>query len=254
VEEFVIQEHVTSGRGALISSPGLLRGVKLLGLNSANGHRYTPAALERAVSLYEGVKVNVDHPPRGMEGGPRAYRDRIGRIENVRVAADGLFGDLRFNPEHPLAKQLVWDAEHAPENLGLSHNAQGRGRRDGEAFLVEEITAVRSVDLVADPATTRGLFESRQPAESALLEQIHRIEQQLTQLQSEHAITRLLASSGLPTEALTPRFYQTLTEAQDDIVRRRLIEDRRRTWSTMPASSTVSVASTPAEFAKRLKQ
>lgn len=196
----------------------------------------------------------VTHPPRGLESGPRAYRDRIGRIENVRVATDGLFGDLRFNPEHPLAKQLVWDAEHAPENLGLSHNAQGRGRRDGEAFLIEEITAVRSVDLVADPATTRGLFESRQPAETTLLEQMNRIEQELTRLQSEHAVTRLLASSGLPSEVLTPQFCQTLTEAQDEVARRRLIEDRRRTCSATPSSSAFRMASTPAEFAQRLKR
>lgn len=64
----------------------------------------------------------------------------------------------------------MWDAEYAPENVGFSHNILARTtpQQDG-TLLVEEITKVRSVDLVADPATTRGLFESQnpQPSESS---------------------------------------------------------------------------------------
>ena len=59
-----------------------------------------------------------------------------------------------------MAEQLAWDAEHAPENVGFSHNVEARIGRRGERVVVEAITRVQSVDLVADPATTRGLFES----------------------------------------------------------------------------------------------
>lgn len=145
----------------------ILRGVKILGLSSLNGRQYAPEALSRAQKLYENAKVNVNHPKESPQA-PRDYQDRIGSIQNVRYREkDGLYGDFHFNPCHPLAEQLKWDAEHAPENVGFSHNIMARTvpQKDG-TLLVEEITSVRSVDLVADPATTHGLFEAQnQPDE-----------------------------------------------------------------------------------------
>jgi hypothetical protein len=142
---------------------GLLRGVKLLGLASKNGREYPEATLARAAALYEGAKVNVNHP-KGHPLAPRDYQDRLGTIRNVVARpGEGLFGDLQYNRKHALAEQLVWDAEHAPENVGFSHNVQARTAKRGDQTIVEEILAVQSVDLVADPATTRGLFESETP-------------------------------------------------------------------------------------------
>ena len=138
---------------------GMIRGIKILGPRSRNGRDYLPDALARAVGLYEGAKVNVNHP-KGHPLAPRDYQERIGVIRNVaHRAGEGLFADFHFNPKHYLSEQLVWDAEHSPENVGFSHNVQARTRRQGETTLVEEILQVHSVDLVADPATTRGLFE-----------------------------------------------------------------------------------------------
>jgi hypothetical protein len=139
---------------------GVIRGVKILGLQSRNGRSYLPEALARAAGLYEEAKVNVNHP-KGNPNGPRDYQDRIGVIRNVAARpGEGLFADFHFNPKHALAEQLAWDAEHAPENVGFSHNVQAQTRRQGDCLVVEAITKVQSVDLVADPATTRGLFES----------------------------------------------------------------------------------------------
>ena len=139
---------------------GVIRGVKILGLTSRNGRSYLPAALREAAALYENAKVNVNHP-KGHPAAPRDYQDRLGQIRGVELRPEeGLFGDLHFNPKHALAEQLVWDAEHAPENVGFSHNVEARTARRGEEVVVEAITRVQSVDLVADPATTRGLFES----------------------------------------------------------------------------------------------
>jgi hypothetical protein len=139
----------------------VIRGVKVLGLDSQNGRSYLPAALAAAVPLYEGAKVNVNHA-KGHPTAPRDYQDRIGRLRGVHARAGaGLFGDLHLNPRHALAEQLLWDAAHAPENVGFSHNVQARtAQREGRT-VVESIVAVHSVDLVADPATTRGLFESQ---------------------------------------------------------------------------------------------
>lgn len=156
-----LQEYFDS-RGVSVRvdrEAGIIRGVKILGLESRNQRSYLPDALARAVPLYEGAKVNVNHP-KGHPGGPRDYQDRLGTVRNVTVRPDeGLFGDLHFNPRHALAEQLVWDAEHAPENVGFSHNVEARTARRGQRVVVEAITRVQSVDLVADPATTRGLFE-----------------------------------------------------------------------------------------------
>jgi hypothetical protein len=143
---------------------GVIRGVKILGLQSRNGRTYLPEALAQAASLYEEAKVNVNHP-KGNPGGPRDYQDRIGTIRNVSVRGEeGLFADFCFNPKHAVAEQLLWDAEHAPENVGFSHNVEARTARRGDRVVVEAITRVASVDLVADPATTRGLFETQAAA------------------------------------------------------------------------------------------
>lgn len=161
-----LREFVDS-RGVTIRvdrAEGVIRGVKILGLHSHNGRTYLPETLARAVELYEGAKVNVNHAKTGPLA-PRDYQDRIGVIRNVAVRdtegpAAGLFADFHFNPKHQLAEQLTWDAEHAPENVGFSHNVLARTARRGDRVVVEAITKVQSVDLVADPATTRGLFEA----------------------------------------------------------------------------------------------
>jgi hypothetical protein len=110
---------------------GVIRGVKVLGLASRNARRYLPAALARAMNLYEGAKVHVNHP-KGSAHAPRDYQERIGALRNVEFRdGEGLFGDLHFNPGHALAEQLAWDAEHAPENVGLSHNVLAEVVRRG---------------------------------------------------------------------------------------------------------------------------
>ncbi|MEN6458586.1 MAG: hypothetical protein ABFC63_06615 [Thermoguttaceae bacterium] len=142
---------------------GVIRGVKVLGLESRNGRSYLPEALAKAAPLYEEAKVNVNHP-RGNPGGPRDYQDRIGTVRSVTLRpGEGLFADFHFNPKHALAEQLIWDAERSPENVGFSHNVEARCVRRGDRLVVEAITRVQSVDLVADPATTRGLFEDAAP-------------------------------------------------------------------------------------------
>jgi len=164
----LLQEFVDSGsqRLRVDRKLGVIRGVKLLGLKSRNGRRYRESALAEAVSLYEGSKVNVNHP-KGHPLSPRDYQDRLGVIRGVEFRpGEGLFGDLHFNPKHVLSEQLTWDAEHASQNVGLSHNVLARTSRQGDETEVETITKVQSIDLVADPATTRGLFEQQGDAQT----------------------------------------------------------------------------------------
>ena len=73
--------------------------------------------MAKALPLYEGMRVNVDHVDPGQR---RSLRDRIGLVKNVTLKEDGLYGDFHFNPKHALAEQIAWDAENAPQNLGFS--------------------------------------------------------------------------------------------------------------------------------------
>jgi hypothetical protein len=178
-----LQEY-TDFRGSLLKvdrEGGVIRRVKILGSESANGRTYPAATIVKAANLYEGVKVNLNHPD-DSPSTPRRYEDRLGALHDVTVAGDGLYADLRFNPKHPVTEQLLWDAEHAPENVGLSHNVRAAiSKKPGGKVVVEEINQVLSVDLVADPATTKGLFEShhRQEEETPM-------ELTLESLQKEH--------------------------------------------------------------------
>jgi hypothetical protein len=133
--------------------------VTVLGLSSRNRRRYTPEAAAGALGLYEGALVNLDHPDR--PDGPRSVRDRFGRLVNVRFEGGRVRADLRYNPEHPFAATLEWFAANDPGAIGLSHNAVGEGKEEAGVFVVRKIVELRSVDLVAEPATTRGLFEGR---------------------------------------------------------------------------------------------
>jgi len=241
---------------------GVIRGVKILGLRSRNGRVYLPEALAQAAPLYEDAKVNLNHP-KGHPARPRDYQDRIGAIRNVELReGEGLFADFHFNPKHALAEQLAWDAEHAPGNVGFSHHVQARTVRRSEELVVEAITRVESVDLVADPATTRGLFEARAQAagtcELAALsvetlcehradlveairaqaaEDLQRLCEELARMQRRETARRMLAECGLPTPdqpsptartVTSPEFFESLLAAETETAMRSLVEERAR--------------------------
>lgn len=247
-----LQEFVDSAGQTLQADTrsSVLRGVKLLGLSSRNGRRYLEPALGKAIGLYEGSKVNVNHHDRGPLA-PRDYRDRIGVVRNVRLRpGEGLFGDLHYNPRHPLAEQLAWDAHHAPENLGLSHNVLARTRASGNEVVVEAITRVQSVDLVADPATTSGLYEHAAVASTApnvaadekaiasLREEVEQLRERLVREARRSAIERALLDEGVGAEergaVLTERFARQLIDAATDEEAVAMIEDRVRVWRREP--------------------
>lgn len=216
-----IREFVDS-RGLKIGidrAGGLIRGVKILGTESRNGRTYLPEAICNAALLYEEAKVNVNHDQK-QPSRPRDYRDRFGVIRNVSIRdGDGLFADFYFNPKHELAEQFLWDAEHAPENVGFSHNVIAQTSRENDQILVEKILKVQSVDLVADPATTSGLFEAlEEPGEelqdgaknvndvaiAEMTESRDRLQEELAQLRAElvqqqrrHRIGQLIIEAGL---------------------------------------------------------
>ena len=148
------------------ASAGVIRGVRVLGRVSRNGREYSDQALSEAARLYQGIGVNLNHADRreatrepSLE---RAVEAGFGWLEAVEVRADGVYGDLHFFKSHPQAAMIVEAAERNPRRFGLSHHAQGRVVRKGEKNVVESIERVRSVDMVQNPATNAGLFESKE--------------------------------------------------------------------------------------------
>lgn len=149
-----------TGRSSRVdTSAGVIRGVKIISRESSNGRRYD--CLKEAARLYEGVSVRVNHQ-HNDDDTDRDADDVLGELRNVRSKPDGLYGDLHYFRSHPMAKRLAEAAERMPSAFGLSHNVSDwDGHYEGGTYVVTAIREVESVDLVADPATTKGLFESR---------------------------------------------------------------------------------------------
>src|SRR5574343_925738 len=143
---------------------GVIKNIKIIGFISENKRKYSPKTLRAAVPLYEGIKVNFNHPKKPND--PRDAEDRFGKFVNVRfVEGEGIFGDLLFLKSHDMAERVCEAAEREELNdaFGMSHNAQGEGAMTKDGFFdVQKITEVRHVDLVADPATTKSLCESKE--------------------------------------------------------------------------------------------
>jgi hypothetical protein len=137
----------------------VIRGCLMTGLISSNKRRYQEAFKQSdAPSLYEAAHSNSNHVEPGQSVD---WRDRIGQWRDVRfVEGAGMVGDLHFNPHCPHTQQLLYFAEQMPGAIGNSHrvNAVGKRGKDG-VFDVLKIEKVFSVDIVADPGTTKGMFE-----------------------------------------------------------------------------------------------
>jgi hypothetical protein len=146
----------------------VIRGAKIIGRESKNGRTYSEAALDSLVGFYENQSVNVDHD-RSKPNPERKMLDGFGVLRNVRKRADGVYGDLHYLKEHALAGVILERAERMPESFGLSHSAEGRVVRKGGKLIVEDVAAVHSVDIVREPATTKGLFESKGEYDMAIM-------------------------------------------------------------------------------------
>lgn len=200
---------------------GVVSGVKILGVKSRNNRVYPLETLRDAAPLYENAKVNVNHPD-GSPTESRKYQDRVGSIKNVTLQENGLYGDFHFNPKHPLAEQMLWDAEKAPENFGFSHNVEAVVRVENGAQVVDKIVRVRSVDLVADPATTSGLFESE--TTTPCVERLNNVPSNVSATEAATFAARLQALES-ERDAATQRFeiarflLEKLAAAPDPAVR-----------------------------------
>jgi hypothetical protein len=154
-----LTERVTSPfAGATVDrEAGVIRGMLVCGVESLNKRRYPwGKGLTHKKGTYEGRVVNCDH------GQTASVDRRLGWLANEQTDPHGQpRADLHVLKSHPLAGRVFEAAERNPALFGLSHVAMCRTRHEGGIEVVESIEEVESVDLVADPATTKGFFESK---------------------------------------------------------------------------------------------
>jgi hypothetical protein len=150
-------------KAELFPDEGLIKNVCVMRSVSLNGRRYMKKAME---SVSEKVgKSFWNHQTAGMGGlfgaGPRDVRDLIGKLSDGRMVGDAVYADLKVRKKW---REDVFDiAQNYSDTCGFSIVAKGKfaDEKDSEGYdIVEDVEELFSTDLVDDPATTHGLFES----------------------------------------------------------------------------------------------
>ena len=78
---------------------GVVKGVKIIGLQSKNGYDYQPDALKGAIHLYENAAVFIMHgTDRETRRKSRKLFDHFGSLQQIRERQNGaaLYGDLHI--------------------------------------------------------------------------------------------------------------------------------------------------------------
>lgn len=139
-----------------------IRGVAVLGRMSRkfddSKRRYSDTAFADAVKLFVDIPVFLDH--RVTEAEPNRnhpVKDYVGKLVNPRIDGEYVRGDLKvINEDHWTFLRNV--AQENPRAVGMSMEAIG-------ATIGTDVVSIReinSVDVVAHPATTSGLFETKE--------------------------------------------------------------------------------------------
>jgi hypothetical protein len=162
-------ERVTSPfAGARVDrEAGVIRGVLVCGRASLNARDYPDEVWPPAIGKYEGLPVYANH------GRERRVEDKVGWVTAARVEGGQPRADIHLLKSHPLYPQVMEAAERNPSLYGFSHVADcqvGPGSRGRQK--VEGIDKPVSLDLVAEPATTKGFFESKGAAVATTVREV----------------------------------------------------------------------------------
>lgn len=208
----------------------ILRNVAVLNKISKNNRQYSDQALTEAVSVFANTPSYFNHP-----SGRRDVRDLLGQFTEMRRVGDSIRGDLQLIEN---SKWLLDVAERTPKAVGFSINAVGKTRKEGNLEIVESIVKATSIDLVADPATTKSIFEGvekqmtleenlkKSQEDNKLLEEnLKKLREENKTLleKSKRADLKEQATKKLPQYAVTDAFLAELTIAEKP---ENLIEER----------------------------
>ena len=195
----------------------ILKNVAILGPVSTNGRKYPVETQKKALPLFEGIAAYVNHPRLNEMNEPRDMRDLIGEHKNVRVVGDKTVSDLHLIDNAVVRDVILPVAEQKSHIPGNSIVARGKmSKADDGGYIVDQILAVRSVDIVTEPATTKGLFtESKQFSAEADMELKSLT---LEQLKKERPDLFEAVSAALTVELETKGAQETEAKALKDKV------------------------------------
>ena len=152
--------------GEIDEEAGIIRNALLGGYGSKNGYQYTDAAYDDAAQsgVYDGVDVYIDHSEfdqTGLSNPEPSVKEAWGCVENPRhVPGEGMRGDIHYLKSDPLTPKVLERIRRWPKRCGFSHDANCRFEDTAEGVQVTQVRKVFRVDLVRQPATTRGVWES----------------------------------------------------------------------------------------------
>ena len=139
----------------------VVSGVSVLGPTSKNKRRYSIEVQKESLSVFEGAKAYLNHPAGREMGDSRRVQDLIGEHKNLRVSGDRTFSDLHLIDNQTTREHVVPIIKQKPHLVGNSIVVRGVSERAKDGWEdVTKILEVRSIDVVAEPATTNGLYES----------------------------------------------------------------------------------------------
>lgn len=212
----------------------ILRNVFILGPHSANGRSYSEAVQQKALPLFEGMKAYLNHPAKSDLSEPRKVQDLIGEYKNVRVQNGRTIGDMHLLNNEIVRGTVLPIAESKPHLVGNSIVARGSTSRNKEGVdVVTEIHAVRSADLVAEPATTDQLFAEGRTEEA---------EMELKSLTIEEL------------KKERPDLFKEMIESQQSADRQKSLEEENKRLRDAVAENDAKIAQFELRDAKRQKQ
>ena len=195
--------------------------VSLLGEVSKNGYTYAKRAMREAVSLYEGVQAFINHPNQEeLKLNRRDVRNLAGKFVNARFdeSSTKVKGDFVGLPNEN-GKLFVDIAENMPKIAGTSQNASGRFAVVNGRKVVESITKVYSVDLVANPATNNGVFESENlDHKENLMEDYAKIVMEELKIRRKDLCEALITEGNEAGQKSRDAEVKTLTDEKDKAV------------------------------------
>jgi len=152
-------------RGRLRRDAHIIEGIILITSRSSNGgakgRRYSAQALRQIAEQGDNLPCFLNHTTPDKAFSARPVQDLVGKFVNVRhdPVAGKVLGDLHvLDHQVPLVFAL---AEKMGHQVGASVVSKGLVKMEADGTeTVDSIQALRSADLVSDPASTRGLFES----------------------------------------------------------------------------------------------
>lgn len=140
----------------------IIRGHKILGIESKNNRRYPIDVQKESTGVFEGAKAYLNHPKTRDASEARDVRDLIGQHRNIRVEASGTHSDLHLLDNPTVRDYVLPFVKTAPHLVGASVVVKALMKQNDDGIPeATKILACRSVDLVAEPATTNGLYESQ---------------------------------------------------------------------------------------------